>query len=282
MAAAAAPLPRLFSGKDLAGTELHPLGDGLAAVATRKSPDKSSDNEDSCAIIPFDESSGVIVVADGCGGLPQGGKASQLAVQALRAAIKQAQKKNLTLREGIMDGFERANHDVIALGVGAGTTLAVAEIRGHEMRPYHVGDSQILVIGPMGKVKYESKPHSPVGYGVEAGLINPSEALHHAERHLVSNLIGDAGMSIEVGSAVQLAPRDTLVIASDGLFDNLRLPEIAAACRKTQLLATCDELVENSVKRMEQPTDDEPSKPDDLTIVTYRRRASAGKITNSV
>lgn len=272
--AAGAPVARLFSAQDLQDTELHPLGRGLAAVFTRRSPGKNASNEDACAIIPFDESSGLLAVADGCGGLPQGAKASHIAIQAIKTAIRHAEKRKLSWREAIMDGFEKANQDVLDLAIGAGTTLAVAEIVGDKIRPFHVGDSQIMIVGPMGKIKFQSKSHSPVGYALQAGLMNAKEAMLHAGRHIVSNLIGDPGMSIEVGSVIDLSARDTVIIASDGLFDNLHAAEIAAACRKSQLLAVCDCLAEASSRRMRDPEKGEPSKPDDLTIIAYRRRVA--------
>ncbi len=39
--------------------------------------------------------------------------------------------------------------------------------------------------------------------------------------HIVSNVVG-----VDVGSALELAARDTLLIASDGLVDNLKTEEI--------------------------------------------------------
>jgi serine/threonine protein phosphatase PrpC len=266
---------RLIAGVDLLEGELHPLGQGLAAMYTARSPgDHEDGNEDACALLPFSESSGVLVVADGAGGLPSGAKASAIAVSALRHSIRAAARTGLDLRSAVLDGIERAGRDVVALGVGAGTTLAVAEIHGRKMRPYHVGDSQIMVVGPGGKVKHCSTCHSPTGYAVKAGLLDAHAALGHEERYRVSNLVGFAGMHIEVGPTIELTPRDTILIGSDGLFDNLHVEEIAALCRQGQLLGLMHKLVEACKRRMLGEQTDQPSKPDDLTILAYRRRAS--------
>lgn len=267
---------RVYSGLDLTEGELHPLGPGLAAVFTTRSPKAQQSNEDSCAIIPYDEKSGILAVADGAGGLPSGGKASELAISALRSTVRGATRRGEPLRTAILDGIERANKEVLALGIGAATTLAVAEIHGTKMRPYHVGDSQIMVIGRMGKVKLYTKSHSPVGYGVEAGLIGEEDALLHKERHLVSNLVGFATMHIEVGPTVELSPNDTILIASDGLFDNLHTDEIVETCRKGQLLAISRLLAEHCHGRMREAQAGLPSKPDDLTFIAYRRRVTSG------
>src|SRR5690606_26158083 len=110
---------------------------------------------------------------------------------------------------------------ILDLGVRSAATLALAELSSSGIRPYHVGDSMILILGGRGKVKLQTVSHSPVGYGVESGLLNEQEAMFHEDRHLVSNMIGCPEMRIEIGPWHCLAARDTLLIATDGLFDNL-------------------------------------------------------------
>jgi serine/threonine protein phosphatase PrpC len=266
---------RLLTGVDLNEGELHPLGLGLASVYTARCPDVQGPNQDSCAIFQNSEKSGVLIVADGAGGMPSGDKASYIAVHALIKSLKSAAKSDESLRSAILDGIENAHASIAALGIGAGTTIAIAEIAGNKVRTYHVGDSQIMVIGQKGKIKLFTKSHSPIGYAVEAGLMGEREAIMHEERHIVSNLLGQQGMHIEIGPTIELASKDTLIIASDGLFDNLRSDEIAEACRKGQLLATISTLSEICHRRMNSPKDGEPSKPDDLTFISYRQRASA-------
>lgn len=266
---------RLLTGVDLNEGELHPLGIGLASVYTSRCPDGQGPNQDSCAIFQVSEESGVLIVADGAGGMPSGDKASALAVNSIIKALKSAVKNDDGLRGAILDGIENAHNAIVALGIGAGTTVAVAEITGNTVRSYHVGDSQIMVFGQRGKIKLLTKSHSPVGYAIEAGLIGEQEAIMHEERHIVSNLLGLIGMHIEIGQVLELASKDTLIIASDGLFDNLRSDEIAEACRKGQLLATSTALSEICHRRMISPNEGEPSKPDDLTFISYRQRSIA-------
>ena len=55
----------------------------------------------------------------------------------------------------------------------------------------------------------------------------------------VSNVLGASDMRIEVGSQRRIAPRDTLLIASDGLSDNLHTEEIVALLRTGPLDAAC-------------------------------------------
>jgi serine/threonine protein phosphatase PrpC len=97
--------------------------------------------------------------------------------------------------------------------------------------------------------------------------------MNHEERHLVSNMIGTPDMRIEVGPAVELAPRDTLLLASDGLFDNLHLDEIVARVRKGPLKKTIQTLAEDCRQRMMEGGHKNPSKPDDLTFIVFRSKA---------
>jgi serine/threonine protein phosphatase PrpC len=262
-------LPAIFFNQQMTHADVYEFLGGHVGVYSTRCPDKTSENEDAAAILPFDETSGVLVVADGMGGHAAGEVAARTAIEEMAAAVREARATNALLRSGILNGFERANRAVQALGSGSGTTLATVELNQDSARPYHAGDSAILVVGARGKIKLETTPHSPVGLGVEAGLLDPEEAMHHEERHVVLNAIGSDAMRIEIGSAVELAKRDTLLIASDGLTDNLAIHEIATLSRKGRLAVALAKVAAACTKQMHAASG--ISKPDDLTIVLFRR-----------
>ena len=135
----------------------------------------------------------------------------------------------MLLRTAILNGIEAANEAVMALGNGSATTLTVVTIEGLIVRSYQIGDSEALVVGQRGAIKLQTTAHSPTGFAVEAGFLDQREALHHEERHLVSNFLGSPDMRIDVGAGVELQSRDTVMIASDGLMDNVHLDEIMGA-----------------------------------------------------
>ena len=179
------------------------------------------------------------------------------------------------VRDGtaILDGIEGANDVVRRLGTGAATTLVLVEIRDRVIRPYHVGDSAILLVGQRGKLKFQTIAHSPIGYAVEAGLIDEKDAIHHDQRHMISNVIGSPEMRIEIGPAIPLAARDTLVLASDGLLDNLLPAEIVEIVRTGPLDKAVNQLVAVATGRMNAAGgSSDPSKPDDLTVIAFRPR----------
>jgi serine/threonine protein phosphatase PrpC len=270
---------RLYLGADCDDIETFGIAGGTACVYTHRAPDKDSHNEDSLGLVPCNENAGVLVVADGLGGLPSGDQASSTAVRQLSRNVTATCAVEPMLREAILDAIEQANQMVMAQGVGSGTTFAAVEIDGPAARPYHVGDSEILVTGQRGRIKYQSISHSPVAYAVEAGLLEADDAIYHEERHLVSNVLGSTDMRVEIGPRITLAPRDTLVIASDGLFDNMPIDEIVNIIRVGPLPRAAQNLLEICQARMAQSSDVRPHKPDDIGFILFRpvRREPGGR-----
>jgi PPM family protein phosphatase len=248
---------------------------GTAAVFSDRSPSKVTPNEDSAALWPTRDGGGILAIADGLGGHAGGERASRLAIETLQKHVQQVLGSSDdcqadSLRGAILSGIEAANQSVRELGCGAATTLALVEIQGRSIRPYHVGDSVILLTGQRGKLKLQTIPHSPIGYAVEAGLMKEEEAIHHEERHVISNVIGAEQMRIEMSAPVEMALRDTLVLASDGLLDNLLPGEIVEIVRSGPLNVAVSDLVSEAHHRMTSQNGSAPSKPDDLTVIAYR------------
>ncbi|MDH5673068.1 MAG: protein phosphatase 2C domain-containing protein [Myxococcales bacterium] len=259
---------RLWLQSDLSAAETLPLPCGRAALFACGY--EAGHNQDALAAIAVDGTWALVAVADGAGGQASGGEASSLAVRELLGAVRQSVAAGAPAGAGIVAGFDAANAAIQKLGVGAASTLAVAELDGSSVRTYHAGDSAVLITGQRGRIKLQTIAHSPVGYAQEAGVLSEREALHHEERHLVSNMLGSAEMRIEVGPPLTLAPHDTLVLASDGLFDNLSLGEIAERVRKGPLEDAAARLASAALSRMGDPRPGAPSKPDDLAFVLYR------------
>jgi len=270
-----APLagPRLYTGDKDIELEIYETALGEVAAASIADREKPRPNEDAAAIIPVDASHLVLVVADGVGGLGGARKASTLTVEAIQAALKDyTPMPGHGLRTAIMDGIETANRRVLESGGGGASTLALAEIGPDYVRSYHVGDSILMLCGQRGRLKFLTTPHSPVGFALEAGLLNEEEALNHEELNLIFNVIGSDDMSIEVGSKQPMARYDTLLLASDGLTDNLMQGEIIDRIRKGPLEQALCSLMNLAQARMRQHEPDKPSKPDDCTALLFRRR----------
>ena len=247
------------------------VGGGELVAYTRRAPDKDSENQDAVVIIPYGPQSCVLAVADGAGGMPAGRRASQTALASLDASLQVAASETMLLRTAILNGIEAANQAVLDLANGSATTMTVVTIEGRLARTYQIGDSEALIAGQRGVIRAQTMAHSPTGFAVEAGFLDQQEALHHEERHLVSNFIGTTDMRIDMGPETELREFDTVLVASDGLTDNLHLHEIMELIRTGLLQSSLDAIVERATSRMNSDATAEPSKPDDLSIILFRK-----------
>ncbi|MBW3596451.1 MAG: protein phosphatase 2C domain-containing protein [Planctomycetes bacterium] len=261
---------RFYLDALMEGVELHPLIGGQAAVYSTRCPGKTAANEDAAVIVPINEHAAVLAVADGMGGGPSGEQASALALATLAESLNNGALEGETLPTAILKGIDAANRKIQETHPNAATTLVVVEIQQGEIRPYHVGDSMILAFSSRGRLKLQTVMHSPVGYALEAGILNEVEAMHHQHRHVVSNVVGCPEMRVEIGSPLRLRPHDTVVLASDGLFDNLHVEEVVNRLRRVNLAKCLQQVAGDAVRRMTHHEAPAPCKPDDLTIVAFR------------
>ena len=246
-----------------------PLEVGCAAMFTARSPIKRTPNEDAALAMETGDGAVVLAVADGCGGIPAGDVAARLALEAIQEQVAGAAGPD-ALAAAVLEGFGRANRAVMDMGVGAGTTLSVVTVDDGFARAYHAGDSQILITGQRGRLKLNPVAHAPTAYAVEAGLLTERQAIVHQERHVITNMIGAPDMHVEVSSPVALAPRDTVVVASDGVSDNLLVHEVVDLVRTGSHTESLGRLIALCESRMAAADGMRPGKPDDLTVVVYR------------
>lgn len=271
-------MPRLFVGDADAQYEAYTTDLGEVAAISIADSDKPGPNEDSAAVIPVNDQYLVLIVADGVGGMAGARRASNLTVNTIREHILSIDETNGTrLRTAILDGIEAANQAVLDLSTGSASTLALAELGPGYVRTYHVGDSILLMCGQRGVLKLLTTPHSPVGFAMEAGLIDESEALQHAELNLIFNVIGSADMRIEIGSELPIAARDSLLLASDGLTDNVLQDEIINTICTGPVDQSLRTITDLARKRMIEEKPGKPSKPDDCTAILFRPKVRPRK-----
>lgn len=264
---------------------------GEAVLFSSKAYDKTTGNEDAALFCELPGAVTVLAVADGVGGLPAGAEAAATAIGAVRRAVERLVERSdrvadrgperpadreadreagSTLRSAIFDAFEDANARLLEQGVGAATTLVVVEVRRDTARAYHAGDSGALLVGQRGRVRFETIPHSPVGYGVAAGMLEPSETHHHDERHLLSNCVGSREMRVEIGAPVLMATRDTLLLATDGVLENIERRDLIDQIRIGPLLQAATNLQARLRLTMAGVDPKLPAHPDDATALLFR------------
>ena len=182
------------------------------------------------------------MVSDGMGGYTGGAKAAELTVTAVGEALAGLMGNQID-EAALAHAFEKAN-DAVRKGrrfepdkaqMGATLTLA-ALVRGDHSESVwliaHVGDSPaFLVMSP------EAVPitidHTVPAQMVSTGALSSADAEVHPYRHVLLRAIGtEAEVHVDLAE-VHLAAGDALLIASDGLSNELLpadiLPIVAAA-----------------------------------------------------
>ena len=258
-----------FFQQEATDVQLADFCGGVIAGCSYKSPDKETANEDAAAWIELSKNHGVLVVADGVGGQSAGDRAARTAIESVVEHCQDATDET-SLRAEILDAIEAANREVLSWGIGAGSTIVVAEYLLGTVRVVHVGDSTALLTSNHGTIKFLSVAHGPVAMAVEIGMLDESEAIEHEDRNIITNCIGSTEMKIEVGPEVLMAARDTLLLASDGLFDNLTSTQVTNSIRAGHMESQLNTMIEKTRGLM--TGDSETGKPDDLTVLCFRQK----------
>ncbi|MEM1262532.1 MAG: protein phosphatase 2C domain-containing protein [Pseudomonadota bacterium] len=246
-------------------------GGGTAVAFSLVAPAKDSGNEDAVGVVAIDADACILVVADGAGGLPGAQAASQTAMRTVLAAITAVQTPPESWAHAVRQAIDAANDAVMALRNGSATTLTAVLIEGQRARCFHVGDSAAIVSGQRGALRFETVGHSPVSFAVAAGLLSEEQAMFHIDRHIVANFLGNPAMRVDISDEIQLRSRDTVLVCSDGLTDNLLTSEIIAIMRCGPLAEVVPALISVAAQRMLGLEAGMPSKPDDLSLLVFRR-----------
>ncbi len=173
--------------------------------------------------LPF----GVFIVADGMGGHQHGEIASSVAARTMAEYLVKEVYQHVispdksaidSLHEIMDEGVRKAQHSVVKLAPGGGTTLTVALVLGERITLAHVGDSRAYLIKGDGTMQAVTKDHSLVGRLIELGQITEEEAAVHPQRNVLYRALGQSE-PFEPDLDIQTFPRPGyLMICSDGLW----------------------------------------------------------------
>lgn len=248
----------------------HQLGEVAVRLASGPERPPGRPGEDAAAVLDCGSGALLLAVADGMGGQRGGARASQIAVEVLEARLNEA----AAAPADIVDAFDEAQVRTKASRGAGATTLVATLITPEGVRMFNVGDSEAILLSTRGKIKIRTTVQSPVGYLVAAGALAPDDALLHEYRHLLSSAVGIDAMRLEVCPRVAVGKKDTLVLGSDGMFDNVFEHELLAITRNRSLDAAADELAALVAARMRRGAGP-PSKADDMSFILFRPPAEA-------
>lgn len=198
----------------------------------------------------------LLVVADGMGGMADGGTASLMAVRAfVRAAANGAiwakSGDDPTIGKRLSAAATRCRKALLAhaAGMGAtrsmGTTLTCACAIGQAMTLLHVGDSRCYRLRK-GKLARLTTDHTMAQRLAEEGALNAAQAAASPFAHVLWNSISSAPSSELKPQLViePLQPRDVLLLCTDGLTKHLDDKRIAQVLKeKTDARARAEKLV---------------------------------------
>jgi len=77
-------------------------------------------------------------------------------------------------------------------------------------------------------------------------------------------------MRVESGRPLSLGAHYTVLLATEGLWDNFYLAELVDVIKNSDLLGAAVGLVGDLAGRMRSPGRDQPGKADDVAFVLYR------------
>jgi serine/threonine protein phosphatase PrpC len=178
----------------------------------------------------------LFAVADGMGGHAHGQEASHLAVDTLARSVcgllSSQQRRPDAFLPLLIEGVQSANQVVYQRNQGQktnmGTTMTAALVIDTTAYVAHVGDSRCYLYRPSAGLSQITHDHSIVAALVDVNVIQPDDIYTHPMRNLIYRSLGEKA-TVEVdGSPVPLAAGDILLLCSDGLWEMVRDPQIAA------------------------------------------------------
>lgn len=174
----------------------------------------------------------IAAVADGMGGAAAGDVASRVALAAAIAPTAEEQPDPAARVEAGNEAVLAAEaEDPARRGMGTTLTLGMFHPDGH-VAVGHVGDSRMYLFSK-GKLTQVTDDHSFVGELVRAGKLNPTEAMHHPRRNIVTRVLGTPGLQADRVD-LHLHPGDRVLICSDGLTDMVTRGGIEATLADTE------------------------------------------------
>jgi serine/threonine protein phosphatase PrpC len=221
------------------------ISTGLSDVGRRRKT-----NEDAFLV---DDELGLYVVADGMGGHSAGEVASQEAVDAIHDMVVRERvvldEVEPLLSESLWEpevtppvmnralrllesAVQAAAYMVFGLAQtdpereGMGTTISVLALRGRFALTAQVGDSRIY-LARKGKARQLTEDHTLINWQLKRGLLTEEEARQSKKKHIITRAVGSRDYVNADTRFVQVQPKDSFLLCSDGLHAYVDEAQIA-------------------------------------------------------
>ncbi len=219
---------------------------------------KRTTNQDSVASLMLNTQSfrnqvncGIIVVADGMGGLESGEVASELAAKTFIEKVTEnilsysINEGAINFKEVLLNAVDIANKEVWAISRNhsdrIGTTLVGAIIFENHAFIVNVGDSRAYLIKPNKTIHQITKDHSAIQEMLDSKIITKEQAINHPRRNILTKALG-LSENVAPDIFVQDMNDETLMLCSDGLYGMLNEDEITKMVNGN-IYKTADDLI---------------------------------------
>jgi serine/threonine protein phosphatase PrpC len=176
------------------------------------------------------------IVCDGMGGHGGGACAAELALQVLQRQLQHIEAQATDTWQDVRRALAAANAAVHAQRGPPGsptgemgTTAVLLLLSGERAIVGHVGDSRAYLWRPTAGLQPLTRDHTRVQRLVDDGLLDSREASMHPDAGLLERAIGhQPEVDADVSDWIDVAPGDTLLLCSDGLWGLLGDEAMAA------------------------------------------------------
>lgn len=193
-------------------------------------------NEDAVCVLthpdPRLRSVRMVGLADGMGGHAAGEVASRTCLQTCSARLQTVGECDVGAQMlEALHGANRAVWDAAQVQpefCGMGTTVCLLAFDGDHCRFGWVGDSRIYRLRD-GELQLLTHDDTVVNALLAQGVLSPEEALHHPERHVLSQALGTSPelLNPHLSEPQALRHGDIFLLSSDGVHDVLEHAQIA-------------------------------------------------------
>lgn len=172
-----------------------------------------------------DEALGLFVVADGMGGMRNGGEAADIVLEVVANLLTARSADESVIVAAIVSADEAVR---TALGEGSsGSTVVVGQTTERHVVIAHAGDSRATMLRN-GRLIALTADHNLAAVYVESGQLSADEARSHPSSSRLTSYVGmGVSMTVEV-DRVEIEPGDWVILATDGLSLMLSDNEIVA------------------------------------------------------
>jgi len=202
----------------------------------------------------YTRSSGILLLADGMGGHPEGEVAAQLALQAASALYqKQANPRVDDVTLFLTAAVMAAHRQIIKYAAEKGmldtprTTMVAVLVQDGTATWVHCGDSRLYLVRD-GKLVTRTRDHSymeqpPAGQ-------TPSRSAERLNRNILFTCLGSPTKPVfDIGGPVPLQQGDKIMLCSDGLWGSLDDDDIVRQLSSNPVGKSVPDLVESALQK---------------------------------